>query len=55
MREDSGRVQLQLQSRGLYGRSFSMSFRCIEVFPVEAEGTIIVLDGDHCRMCVPVD
>ena len=51
VREDSGSVQLQLQSRGLYGRNFNVSFRCIEVFPVEAKGTIIVLDCDHCRMC----
>ena len=51
VREDSGSVQLQLQSSGLYGRRFSVSFTCIEDYPVEAKGTIIVLDCDHCRMC----
>ena len=54
VREDSGSVQLQLQSRGRYGTRFSVSFTCIEVNPVEAKGTIIVLDCNHCRMC-PVD
>ena len=51
VRENSGCVPLQLQSSGLYGRRFSVSFTCIPVLPVEAKGTIIVLDCDRCGMC----
>ena len=49
--EDSNSVPIRLQSHGQYGRRFSVSFACIEVRPVEAKGTIIVLDCAHCRMC----
>ena len=44
VREDSTSVPLQLQSSGLYGFSFLYYFVCLEVCPVEAKGTIIVLD-----------
>ena len=38
VREDSESVHVQLQSSGLYGRNFSVSFACIPIFPVEAKG-----------------
>ena len=42
--ESVGCVPVQLKSRGLYSRPLRVSFTCVEVAPVEAEGGYAVVD-----------